>query len=97
MPLREPAPIPRAFDFTRFLASSITFMVHLKEVSVYLDDRRISRLTKDPGAPKSISISKGLKRTSPTGIMHVKEVQTTRKGRFWNWPMDATQRLFSFC
>ncbi|KAI0933780.1 hypothetical protein AcW1_005516 [Taiwanofungus camphoratus] len=77
MPLREPAPIPRAFDFTRFLASSITFMVHLKEVSVYLDDRRISRLTKDPGAPKSISISKGLKRTSPTGIMHVKEVQTT--------------------
>ena len=26
MPLREAGPIPVAFDFTRFLASSITFM-----------------------------------------------------------------------
>ncbi|KAL6309180.1 hypothetical protein BKA93DRAFT_925530 [Sparassis latifolia] len=77
MSLREPAPIPRAFDFTRFLASSITFMAHLLEVSVYLDDKRISRLTKEPGLSKSINIPSGLKRSSPLGIMQIKDVQTT--------------------
>ncbi|PCH38307.1 hypothetical protein WOLCODRAFT_96891 [Wolfiporia cocos MD-104 SS10] len=77
MTLREPAPIPRAFDLTRFLASSITFMAHLSEVSLFLDDERISRLTKEPGAPKPITIPRTLKSTSPRGIMQVKEIQTT--------------------
>jgi hypothetical protein len=31
MDLREPQPIPSPFDFTRFLASSITFMNSLSE------------------------------------------------------------------
>ena len=78
MSLREPAPIPRAFDFTRFLASSITFMAHLLEVSVYLDDQRISRVAKDPGLPKSIGIPKGLKKSSPQNTMQVNDVLTTR-------------------
>ncbi|KZT11459.1 uncharacterized protein LAESUDRAFT_720694 [Laetiporus sulphureus 93-53] len=75
--LREPAPIPRAFDITRFLASSITFMSHLSEVSIYLDERRISRLSKVIGASKPITIPRGLKTSSPKGIMQVKEIHTT--------------------
>ncbi|KAJ6495551.1 hypothetical protein C8R47DRAFT_1213045 [Mycena vitilis] len=43
MPLRQPVPMPVAFDFTRFLASSITFMANLSEVSVYFDDKRLNR------------------------------------------------------
>lgn len=77
MSLREPVAIPRAFDLTRFLASSITFMAHLCEINVYLDDQRISRLTKDPGLPKSIGIPKGLKCNSPRNLMQVKEMHTT--------------------
>jgi hypothetical protein len=78
MTLREPGPIPAAFDFTRFLVSSITFMAHLSEVSVYFDDKRLVRVTKDSGIPKEIPMIKGLKPTSPRGIMTVKSIQTTR-------------------
>ncbi|TFY51778.1 hypothetical protein EVJ58_g10387 [Rhodofomes roseus] len=77
MTLREPAPIPKAFDLTRFLASSITFMKQLSDVSVYLDDTRISRLTKQPGIMKSVGVPKGLKNTGPKGIMQVRDIHTT--------------------
>jgi hypothetical protein len=79
MTLREPTPIPPAFDFTRFLVSSITFMAHLSEVSVYLDDKRLARLTKDTAIPKQITIPRGLKTLSTQGLMKVKEIKITRK------------------
>ncbi|KAH9039973.1 hypothetical protein EDB84DRAFT_1476646 [Lactarius hengduanensis] len=76
MPLREPGPIPPAFDFTRFLVSSITFMAHLSEVSVYFDDKRLVRLSKDAGVPREVPMLKGLKNTSPDSMMTVRSVQT---------------------
>ncbi|EMD37151.1 hypothetical protein CERSUDRAFT_115067 [Gelatoporia subvermispora B] len=76
MPLREPGPIPKAFDFTRFLTSSITFMAHLNEVSVYLDDQRLTKLTKDPGVPKSIPLPSGLKSQTPMSTMKATGIQT---------------------
>lgn len=85
MPLREPAPIPLAFDFARFLASSITFMVHLREVSMYFDGKLLARLGKDPGAPKNLGIPKGLKSSSPMQMMYVKGIRTTR-----TWPSVST-------
>ncbi|KAI9067076.1 hypothetical protein FKP32DRAFT_1644765 [Trametes sanguinea] len=77
MGLREPTPIPPPFDFTRFLASSITFMRHLLDVSVFLDDKRLSRLTKAPGIPKAVAIPKGLKPSSPLNMMHVAGINVT--------------------
>ncbi|KAH9901111.1 hypothetical protein C8Q73DRAFT_742765 [Cubamyces lactineus] len=77
MELREPTPIPPPFDFTRFLASSITFMRHLLDVSVFLDDKRLCRLTKTPGQPKALGIPKGLKPSSPLGTMQVSGLQST--------------------
>ena len=79
MDLREPTPIPAAFDFTRFLVSSITFMAHLREVSVYFDDKRLVHLTKDAGTPKQLTIPRGLKSTSTMGFMNVKGLKSTRK------------------
>jgi len=79
MDLREPTPIPAAFDFTRFLVSSITFMAHLREVSVYFDDKRLVRLTKDAGTPKQLTIPRGLRSTSTVGFMNVKGLKSTRK------------------
>ena len=78
MDLREPTPTPAAFDFTRFLVSSITFMVHLREVSVYFDEKRLVHLTKDAGAPKQLSIPRNLRPTSIQGIMKVKGLKSTR-------------------
>jgi len=77
MTLREAAPMPVAFDFTRFLASSITFMAHLLEVSVYFDDKRLAKLTKASGVPKELSIPRGLQSSSASGIMNVKGIKST--------------------
>ncbi|EIN13823.1 hypothetical protein PUNSTDRAFT_117488 [Punctularia strigosozonata HHB-11173 SS5] len=77
MDLREPQPIPSPFDFTRFLASSITFMNTLSDVSFYFDDKRLARLTKSPGVPKQLSLPQGLKATSDANMMHVRGIQST--------------------
>ncbi|GJE97590.1 hypothetical protein PsYK624_138110 [Phanerochaete sordida] len=71
MPLREPGPPPIPFDFIRFLASSITFMARLSEVSVFFDGRRLARLKKDRGIPKSIGLRKGLKAETAKSTMKV--------------------------
>jgi hypothetical protein len=79
MDLREPNPIPAAFDFTRFLVSSITFMAHLREVSVYLDDKRLVHLTKDVASPKRLPIPRGLRPTSMMGFMKIKGLKSARE------------------
>ncbi|KAG1888113.1 hypothetical protein F4604DRAFT_1715581 [Suillus subluteus] len=76
MTLREQGPVPQPFDLTRFLASSITFMVHLRSVSVFLDSHRLAHLTKSPGVPKELGLSKVLKKSSGSGLMSVKSVQS---------------------
>ena len=80
MDLRERTPIPVAFDFTRFLVSSIVFMTHLREVSVFFDDKRLVHLTKDDGTSKQLSIPPGLTPTSTTRFMHIKDLKSTREG-----------------
>jgi len=54
-------------------------MAHLSEVSVYFDDKRLVRLSKDGGVPREVSMLKGLKSTSPEGMMTVRSVQTVRE------------------
>lgn len=78
MPLREPAPMPVAFDLTRFLASSITFMVHLRVVRVIVDGHAIIHLSKDPGIPSTLAIPRGLKISSPNKMMFVTAMTSTR-------------------
>ncbi|KAK7035286.1 hypothetical protein VNI00_012053 [Paramarasmius palmivorus] len=56
MPLREEAPIPVAFDLTRFLASSITFMATLSNVDVFFDNKCLAKLSKSTGVPRPIEI-----------------------------------------
>ncbi|EIW74063.1 hypothetical protein CONPUDRAFT_86046 [Coniophora puteana RWD-64-598 SS2] len=76
MTLREPGTIPPAFDFTRFLASSITFMTHLCEVSLFLDEHRLVRLTKSSGVMNDATLLKGIKGTSGTGMMAVRGIRS---------------------
>ena len=79
MDLWEPAPIPAVFDFTQFLVSSITFMTHLREVSVYFDDKRLVHLTKDADISNQLIIPQGLNPTSPMGFMKIKDLRSTCK------------------
>ena len=89
MVLREPAPIPVAFDFIRFLVSSITFMAHLREVSVYFDDKRLAHLTKNAGNPEQLTIPRSLRCSSTMGFMDVKGLKSTRKWFIHHMPYST--------
>ena len=82
MTLREPGPMPPAFNFTRFLVSSIAFMTHLSEVSVYFDDRRLVKLSKNRGISKEVPMLEEFKSVSPKGTMIVESIETTREFKF---------------
>lgn len=81
MVLREAAPIPVAFDFTRFLASSITFMTYLADVSLFFDDKCLARIKKTAGVPKELGIPKGLHNTSSSGMVTIRNIRSTRNSR----------------
>jgi hypothetical protein len=78
MALRDPSPMPSAIDLTRFLASSITFMRHLSEVTVYFDDKRLVKLNNVSGLPQEISIPKGYSNRSPEKMMTVTSIESRR-------------------
>ena len=82
MTLREPSPMPPAFDFARFLVSSIAFMTSISEVSVCFDDKRLVKLSKNRGVSKEVPMLKELKGMSPEGMMNVKSIETTREFKF---------------
>ena len=83
MPLREAGPIPPLLEFMQFLASSITFMVNLREVGVFIDEHCIGHIKKLPGTIQAVDIPGELKRSSPLGIMNVKEIQCHRESGWW--------------
>lgn len=78
MPLREHAPIPPAFDLTRFLASSITFMAYLTQVSVHFDDICLAKLSKTSGVTRPLVVPSGLSGSSPNRLMSVVGIKSTR-------------------
>lgn len=85
MTLREQGPVPQPFDLTRFLASSITFMVHIRSVSVFIDTHRLAHLTKSPGVPRELELPKVLKKSSGSGLMSVKSVQSAGEPSPYYW------------
>ena len=80
MGLREPAPLPaRPLDLARFLASSITFMTNLREVSLVFNDKKLVHLTKDANKPLDVAIPRDMlnKATTPKRAMVVRKVTST--------------------
>ncbi|KAI6097053.1 hypothetical protein F5141DRAFT_481577 [Pisolithus sp. B1] len=75
MRLREPAPMPLLLELMQFLATSITFMVNLKDVAIFFDRRLVGRITKSLGQSQNMSIPKELERLSPGKNMIVKSVR----------------------
>ena len=54
-------------------------MVHLREISVYFDDKRLVHLIKDGGDPRELTIPRGLKPTNNKELTTVKSLKLTRK------------------
>ncbi|CAE6464621.1 unnamed protein product [Rhizoctonia solani] len=78
MPLREPAPLPGLpVDIARFLATSLTFMTHLRSVSLFFDGKCLAKVEKEVGSPRRLAIPRGLKLTSPGGMMNATGMTST--------------------
>jgi Protein of unknown function (DUF3684) len=80
MGLREPAPLPaRPLDLARFLASSITFMTNLREVSLFFNDKKLIHLTKDADKPSDVTVPRDMltKAMTPKRTMVVRKVTST--------------------
>ena len=60
-------------------------MTHLREVSVYFDDKRLAHLSKDAAIPKQLPIPQGLRTTSPMGFMNIKTLKSTRRRFIGTW------------
>ncbi|KAF8431347.1 hypothetical protein L210DRAFT_3487780 [Boletus edulis BED1] len=76
MPLRKAAPMPQRFsELMQFLASSIVFMVHLKEVTVFFDHHCVGQVKKSLGQSQAVPIPAELGRWSPKKNMFVESVQ----------------------
>ncbi|KAG8689809.1 hypothetical protein FRC09_012247, partial [Ceratobasidium sp. 395] len=93
MPLREATPLPGLpVDIARFLATSLTFMTHLRNVSMYFDGRCLARVEKEVGIPRNVSIPRGLKGTTPGGMMNATGITSTSlymKATVLRWVYDT--------
>ncbi|KAI6014324.1 hypothetical protein EDC04DRAFT_3070659 [Pisolithus marmoratus] len=92
MQLREESPMPPVSEFMQFLASSITFMVYLKDVTVFFDNQHVGQISKSQGQTQAIFIPPELERLSPEKIMSVKSVRQYRKS-FQHMPITIKARI----
>ncbi|KAH6911937.1 hypothetical protein BKA70DRAFT_820711 [Coprinopsis sp. MPI-PUGE-AT-0042] len=69
MPLPEPSVIPRPFDLIRFLSSSITFMTCIEEISVYLNDTILGKVSKFTGPPTPMTVPRGIRSSTKKKTM----------------------------
>ncbi|KAG0706644.1 hypothetical protein DFH29DRAFT_900624 [Suillus ampliporus] len=75
MELKQESTIPRIFELTRFLVSSMTFLVHVRHVTISLDDTELSRLTKTRNkASQPIAIPEHMVKRSPGENMTITSV-----------------------
>jgi hypothetical protein len=78
IPLLKADPIPSPLKFMQFLASSITFMVNITDVEVFVDEYSIGSIKKKKRLPevgRAVGVPGELTRSSPSGIMNVREIQ----------------------
>ncbi|KAG1747684.1 hypothetical protein EDB19DRAFT_1872895 [Suillus lakei] len=74
--LKQESTIPRIFELTRFLVTSITFLTHIQSVTISLDDTELSCLTKTRNkASQPIAISEHMVRKSRSGTMTIDSVE----------------------
>ncbi|KIJ08708.1 hypothetical protein PAXINDRAFT_182233 [Paxillus involutus ATCC 200175] len=92
MPLREAAQMPPVSEFIQFLASSITFMVHLKDVTIFFDHHCVGQINKSPGQSQAIPIPTELNPLSPEKNMIVESVRQDSKS-FQHLSITITARI----
>ncbi|KZT61430.1 hypothetical protein CALCODRAFT_9895 [Calocera cornea HHB12733] len=78
MTLREPGPLPAPpIEIARFLATSLTFMKCLRDVSVYWNEKRLIRIVKELDDPRTLALPSQLSGASPGKMMTVRGIDQT--------------------
>ncbi|OJA08565.1 hypothetical protein AZE42_03358 [Rhizopogon vesiculosus] len=75
MELKQESVIPRIFELTRFLVTSMTFLVNVERVTIFLDNIELSRVIKSRKLDQSITIPKHMVTTSRDGTMSIDSVK----------------------
>jgi hypothetical protein len=76
MQLKQESPLPQIFELTRFLVTSMTFLVNIKRVTVRLDGAVLSHVTKSRKIlNQSIPVPEHMVKTSWDRTMSIKSVQ----------------------
>ncbi|OAX38949.1 hypothetical protein K503DRAFT_865778 [Rhizopogon vinicolor AM-OR11-026] len=75
MELKHESVIPRIFELTRFLVTSMTFLVNVERVTIFLDNIELSRVIKSRELDQSITIPKHMVTTSRDGTMSIDSVK----------------------
>lgn len=79
MDLREPSPmLTKPLDLAKFVATSITFMTHIRQISVFVDQHRLFSVTKASGLSESLRWPGKLKNESPLRYMRMASVSSQR-------------------
>jgi hypothetical protein len=71
-------PVPKPFDLARFLASTMTFMLNVKTISVSFDGWAFLKLTKSRDMPNDIALPSDMHPTSMGDTMRIKTVSVVR-------------------
>ncbi|EJU01784.1 hypothetical protein DACRYDRAFT_107520 [Dacryopinax primogenitus] len=78
MSLREPGPLPAPpIEIARFLATSLTFMNRLRDVSVYWNEKRLVRIVKELDTPRNLGVPGQLSGASPGKMMTIRGIDQT--------------------
>ncbi|KAF8307878.1 hypothetical protein DL93DRAFT_2064506 [Clavulina sp. PMI_390] len=72
MDLRDPVPLQtKPLDLAKFVATSITFMTYIRQISVFVDDHRLFCVSKASGLDEPVTWPAKLKNESPMRYMRM--------------------------
>ncbi|KIK80619.1 hypothetical protein PAXRUDRAFT_15687 [Paxillus rubicundulus Ve08.2h10] len=68
-------PMPKPFDLSRFLCTSVTFLANVEKATILFNGRCLSEIIKSRCEAKIINLPKDLKAKRDVGFLHVESVQ----------------------
>lgn len=77
MDLRDPSPmLTKPFDLAKFIATSITFMTHIRRISVFMDEHCLFQMSKASGLSEPVKWPGKLKSESSLRYMRMASVSS---------------------
>jgi hypothetical protein len=92
IPLRQHSTMPKPFEFLKFITTSLTFMKSLETVTVYVDNIRLAKISKQKLRPQSHPLSDKFSPSTGQGTTSMKVTKIDSTGDF-QWCSSYTDEL----